>query len=247
MKTYVTCFGVLLALSTVALSQPPSFPQGPSDFDSLRNQVMSRHFGPAAETNLPLKHDLDTQIWLEWGLAVTPVPQMLAIHCPKLKPGTGLLIESVRPGSPAEKAGLVAGHILAGVGNEWLLSADELPRLSEPQNLTVLVAGKLYQAEIQPDLTLPSAGYPKTKLRSVPSQTSAFSTAAKSSGSQAISMACANGIFDIEASYATAKGQKKVHLKGTRQQIDKLMTDLPPALKSAIEQRLQMVSPSPSI
>ena len=257
MKTYVTSFGVLLALSAVALSQPPSFPQSPSDFDSLRNQVMSRHFGPAARADLRLdavpsllteKEALDKQIWKEWGVAVAPVPQMLAIHCRALKPGAGLLIEAVRPGSPAEKAGLAAGQILAGVEDEWILSADDLPRLSEPQTLAILVAGQLQQVTIEPAAALQSAGPATTKLRSLSPQASAFSTAEKSRGSQAISMAYANGIFDIEASYATAKGEKKVHLNGTRQQIDKLMADLPESLQQAITSRLQMVpTTGPSI
>lgn len=251
MKTYVTSFGVLLALSAAALAQS-GFPQGPPDFNSLRNQVMSRHFGPAANEDLrmdaaaPLmmgRLDLDEQIWSEWGVAVAPVPQLLYMHCPKLKQDVGLLIDAVRPDSPAEQAGLIAGQVLAGIEEKWLLSASDLPSLSEPRTLIVLVAGELRKVKIQPSTTPLLANQPSAKLRSAPSAAT-FSAAADGGESQAISLACVNGVFDIEASYATAKGQEKVHLTGSREQIEKSMADLPDSLRQAIKRRLQMVSPA---
>jgi len=253
MKTYVTSFGVLLTLAAAALAQPAGFPQGPLDIDSLRSQVMSRHFGAvdgqdfgleSARSRMVDELDLDEQIWLEWGVAVAPVPELLYMHCPELKPDTGLLIETIRPGSPAEKAGLAVGQIVAGAEEEWLLSPRDLPSLVQPQGLTVLVAGQLRQVEIRPDRTLLSAHKTRAELRSTPSRSSAFSAAADGGGSQAISLAQANGIFEIEASYATAQGQQKVHLSGNRRQIDKSMADLPASLRQAIEHRLQMVSPA---
>ena len=58
--------------------------------------------------------DAGESVWRDWGLALAPIPELLALHCPKLKPETGLVIESVRPGSPAEQAGLIAGQVIAG-------------------------------------------------------------------------------------------------------------------------------------
>ena len=253
MKTNVTSFGVLLTLSAAALAQTAGFPQGTLDIDSLRSQVMSRHFGPADGVDLGMdlapslmteKQDLDEQIWSEWGVTVAPVPELLYMHCPTLKPDAGLLIEAIRPGSPAQRAGLVAGQVVAGVQEMWLFSAHDLPSLIAPRTLTVLVAGQLREVEIQPNRVPLSASKSNAELHPAPSRSSAVSTAADAGGSQAISLACANGIFEIEASYATAEGQQKVHLSGTRRQIDKSMADLPASLRQAIERRLQTVSPA---
>jgi len=153
------------------------------------------------------------------------------------------LIEKIRPGSPAEKAGLVAGQVLAGAEEEWFQSVHDLPRLVEPQTVIVLVAGRLCEMDIQPDRTPLSAGNSTAELRSAPASVSAFGAAADEDGSQAISMACANGIFDIDASYATAKGRQKIHLSGTRKQVEKSMADLPAPVQQSIQRRLQMVAP----
>ncbi len=253
MKTYVTSLGVLLTLSAGALAQTADFPQGAINFDSLRSQVMSRHFGPAdgagpkmesAPSLIADNQDLGERIWSEWGVAVAPVPKLLYMHCPKLKLDAGLLIEAIRPGSPAERAGLIAGQVVAGVQDEWLFSAEDLPRLIEPRTLTVLMAGELGEVEVQPNRVPLSAGKSNAKPLSAPLSSSAWDAAADGGGSQAISLAHANGIFEIEASYATAKGQQKVHLSGTRRQIDKSMADLPAPLREAVKQRLEMVSPA---
>ncbi len=254
MKTYVTSFGVLLALSAAALAQS-GFPQGPPDFNSLRSQVMSRHFGPAATDDLRVdsapslmsgKLNLDERIWSEWGVDVAPVPALLTMHCPKLKQDAGLLIDAIRPGSPAEQAGLIAGQVLAGAEDKWFLSAEDLPSLSEPRIVIVLVAGELREVKIQPSTAPLLANQPQAKLRSARSAAT-FSAAADGGESQAISLACVNGVFDIEASYATAKGQEKVHLTGSRKQIEKSMADLPDSLRQAIKRRLQMVSPAGAV
>lgn len=253
MKTYVASLGVLLILSAAARAQSTGFPQGALDLDSLRSQVMSRHFGPADGQNPRLgstpplmigKPDLDEQIWSEWGVALGPVPALLYMHCPDLKPDAGLLIEKVRPGSPAEEAGLVAGQVLAGAEDEWFQAVQDLPRLIEPQTVIVLVAGRLCEVDIRPDRTPLSAGNRAAELRSAPASVSAFGAAADEDGSQAISMACANGVFDIDASYATAKGRQKIHLSGTRKQVEKSMADLPAAVQQSIQRRLEMVAPN---
>ncbi|MHB8903047.1 MAG: hypothetical protein ACYC6Y_30165 [Thermoguttaceae bacterium] len=252
MKTYFSSLGVLLILSVAASAEQTVLPQGPMDLQSLRSQVMSRHFGPAAAPELRWnsaastmvgQRDLDESVWWDWGLAVAPMPELLRLHCPKLRPETGLLIESVRPGSPAEQAGLVAGQVIAGTSTKSIVSIDDLPPLVEAQTLAVLVAGELNEVTVRPCDRTQAASEPKAVARSASTYSSASSVATEGPAVQAMSLAQANGLFEIEASYATAKGQQKVHLSGTRRQVDKSMADMPAAVRQAIESRLP-TSPS---
>lgn len=267
MKAYVTSLALILAVSVAAVAQQDRFPEGPLDVDALRSEVMSRHFGPADRraaldrelalpmVPMPAEPARDEPIWAEWGLSVAPVPQVLYLHCPKLRPGAGLLIEAVRPDGPAEQAGLAPGQVVAGLDDQWIFAPDELPDLDRPRNLVVLVAGKLRAMRVEPTGAIDAAAEPGGMRSTAPAQARAFGAAAGSrlaagyassavDGSvEAISLACADGIYEIEASYATPEGRQKFRLSGTRRQVEKSMADLPAPLRQAIERRLETVSP----
>ena len=66
----------------------------------------------------------------------------------------------------------------------------------------------------------------------------ASKAAAVPAGSQAISLAYANGRYAIEAMMPVKRGYKKVRLEGTRPQIDKQLEDLPKSMRQAIQSRL---------
>jgi hypothetical protein len=269
---------LLLVVSAVGLAQHPGLSEGPIDINELRRHVMARQFDmtdqrwpteldsapsgtliPEQEANL-----VPDPIWPEWGLRVAPVPQVLYMHCPQLKQDAGLMIEAVLPGGPAERSGLVPGQVIAGTDQRWLAWPDELPGSDGPQDLVVLVAGKLRKVRVEPipaaeAVTGPAAGSAaelgatrpnppvSSRTSSAVARSGGRSVASSASsstggGNQAISMACANGHYEIEASCVTPEGRLKYRLSGTRSEIENSMADLPPSLRQAIEHRLDTVS-----
>src|SRR5688500_3470884 len=60
------------------------------------------------------------------GLKLAPVPEALAAHLNDLRLGQGLLIESVRPDSPAAGFGLKKYDVVLAVGATPVKAADEL-------------------------------------------------------------------------------------------------------------------------
>jgi hypothetical protein len=172
-------------------------------------------------------------------MRLAPVPELIYLHCPKLKQDAGLLIEAVHPGGPAEKAGLAPGEIIAGTEQQWIYSPEELPELAAPQALIVLQAGKLCKVVVQPLLADEQAD----EATAGAAAESADACKSACDGCQAISMACVNGRYQIEAAYTTPQGPCKVQLNGTRAEIEKSLALLPPAVKQAIESRLDRASP----
>lgn len=85
-----------------------------------------------------------------FGVAVTPVPEVLAVQFPNLlSKGQGLLVVSVRPESPAYKAGVRPHVVLLTFEGEKLSSPEDLGRLmaaarpGQKVRLGVLRSGKL--------------------------------------------------------------------------------------------------------
>lgn len=60
-----------------------------------------------------------------WGLAVQPVPSDLAKEW-KLRPGEGVLVAGVQPGSPADQAGLRPGDVILWVNRRVIHNPQEL-------------------------------------------------------------------------------------------------------------------------
>ena len=60
-----------------------------------------------------------------WGLAVQPVPAELAQEW-NLKPGEGVLVAGVQPGSPADRAGLQPGDVILWVNRQVVHHPTEL-------------------------------------------------------------------------------------------------------------------------
>jgi hypothetical protein len=130
--------------------------------------------------------------------------------------------------------------------------------------LVVLAAGKLRQIIVQPiptaeAVTGPAAAAPAGSRAARPdpplgakasssvatSGSRAIARSVTSSagpGNQAISLACANGQYEIEASCVTPEGRLNYRLSGTRSEIEQSLADLPPSLRQAIERRLEMVA-----
>jgi C-terminal processing protease CtpA/Prc len=91
------------------------------------------------------------------GLRLTPIPDLLYEHLPRLKRGEGVVVEHVQPGSPAARAGLRRHDVLLSCDGRPLRGADDVGRLGtgRPVALVLLRGGK--ETTLEVTLTVPPA------------------------------------------------------------------------------------------
>lgn len=74
----------------------------------------------------------DAYVWNKFGISTRPVVDPVRRVQPKWE--GGLLVLEVRPGSPAEKAGIHAGDILAGLNDHMTLVAHHIRQIMKADN-----------------------------------------------------------------------------------------------------------------
>lgn len=119
MKTrfaYISTSGIIVGLAFAAISQalaiepPPDNAEPPAP---LLNDVKTT---PAQKSAAEAHAEIHSQVTLPFiGLATAAVPDMVSDHL-DLAHGTGVIIRTIAPGSPAEKAGLSVNDIILSIG-----------------------------------------------------------------------------------------------------------------------------------
>lgn len=227
----------ILTLAVLATSVASSNAQGltPMQQDLLRNvlpndtslhsQMAPSHRGAVTTELRHADH---------WGFRFSPMPSVLREHVEAIHDGRGLLIGYVFPGSPADNAGLREGQILLGTRQSVFRRELDIPLLKEPTAIVILDKGVLKRVLVTPlplktapglrDLPRPSL--PPLQYKGLPAVvTPALPGAVAISG--------ANGHFDVKAD--TPEG--KVHLHGTRREIDTQLDSVPRRTRSMIRQQ----------
>ena len=182
-----------------------------------------------------------------WGIAVAPVPELLAMHCPPLRDGRGLLITDVARFGPADDAGLRAGQILLQVDDNVLYRPSDLQRPNADAVIELLVQGEVVTTTLEPKphpgLARPAdAAVAAPAFERMPREAlsgSVFSDGAP--GAEAISIAGANGRYKITAVVTTEDGPERVMLRGTRGEIEEQLDGLPRSVRGAVRRRLSQV------
>lgn len=143
--TLITATGMISGLSlasfNIALAiEPPADDAQPPAALQQDNAVKPAH--PAQQENIPFI-----------GLATASLPDMVADHL-DIQAGTGVIIRTVVPGSPAEKAGLAANDIIlkidgAEVGNpETVTTAIRDHQVGDRISLDLIHRGKPSKVEV---------------------------------------------------------------------------------------------------
>src|SRR5437867_358350 len=71
----------------------------------------------------PAKHPKEGPAYL--GVLLAPIPEELRVH---LKVGEGAMVQSVQPGSPAEKAGVKTYDVITAVNGEAVRGPEEVKK-----------------------------------------------------------------------------------------------------------------------
>ena len=260
----LACLVAISAASAGMAQEMMAFPRGPIDVQSLRAEMLGNVL-PGVLAEAPSRAYAETPASVEeaprdnaelWGLALGQIPDLLYVHCPPLKDGRGLLIADVAEYGPAYEAGLRPGQILLQADDRDLYEPADLPEPSEGLEVLVLHQGEVFQASLaapsdpneavsvpQDDAPAAASRAPASAAAESAEPSNGRSLASKGAvavpaGSQAISLAYANGRYAIEAMMPVKRGYKKVRLEGTRPQIDKQLEDLPKSMREAIQSRL---------
>lgn len=107
------------------------------EFNTRRAEIF-RRFGAGAGSGAPMMGmpggmaaggfaaPALSEYWI--GASVSPIPEEVAFHL-NLNDGEGLLIRSVVPGSPAEKAGLAKYDVLLKIGDETISGIEQIGKI----------------------------------------------------------------------------------------------------------------------
>jgi S1-C subfamily serine protease len=85
----------------------------------------------------------------------TPIPRVMA-RAHNLVASSGVLVVTVMPGSPAEKAGVKEGDVILALGGEAIAGVDDLhryltdSRIDVPSSMSVLRAGRRWDLAVVP-------------------------------------------------------------------------------------------------
>lgn len=126
MKNRHTIFstsGVSAAIALCSLSLAPAI-EPPAD----ESKPPAALLGNTTETQLADAPPIVRNSVAFLGVATAEVPPMLAEHL-GLDSGTGVIIQTVSPESPAEKAGLSVNDIITAVDNETITSPDHFSNI----------------------------------------------------------------------------------------------------------------------
>lgn len=240
LRTYSIVFVALAA--TTAWAQWPSSNLGNLD-PSLVRQNFLREFAPsitAADRVLqPLPID-------EWGVHVMPLPASLRHVDLRLRPTQGLLILGVHAGSPADRASLRPGMVIAELDGELAKHVNQL-RVREPvlQMVIILENGQSKMvslalsetpsanplAPIDDEVMLPNQTQtrslrPRTGVSNVQPVMRSFSSS-EANGQMFVAAVVNDGVRDVE-----------VELQGSRRQIVSQLRQYSPAVEQAVRRQL---------
>ena len=245
----LACLAIVTAASIAAAQDMRQFSRGPIDVQSLRAQTLGNMFTE--------KHEKPARrVANPWGISFGRIPDLLYVHCPQLQDGRGLLVADVEKHGPADRAGLQAGQILLQMDDQVLSRPADLPQPRVGTEIFLLDRGELMETAVpaprdtrqivsaQQD-PKPAAVAGKRKADAVESlaapanRSMARSLLSEAPDSpQAISMAMANGQYQIEATVPAEKGQKTYRLEGTRREIDQQLKSVPTSLRTSIQKQL---------
>src|SRR4051794_37877794 len=108
------------------------------------------------------------------GLRLSPVPEVLSAHLPKLDPGQGVVVTDVKPASRAAALGLRRHDVIVSVGSHPVTSGDDLlERLSalqpgDRESLQIVRGGRgtsLSLAHVNNQATETDPAMPKSLLK----------------------------------------------------------------------------------
>lgn len=156
-----------------------------------------------------------------WLIRFQPVPVLLCMHCPLLKPDQGLVVSKVfKHGPSAQFYDIRAGDILLSVGGEDVTGMANLPA-APGADLAVMRAGKEFVLTSRVDLASvppqgPWQGFQNGMFtRAGPRGVSASSFA---TGNESVSVAQNGRQYSIKMSLPDLQSAP-INLTGTRQQI----------------------------
>jgi len=118
-------------------------------FEALRQGNFGRNFPSYA----PLTTQPVSEYWI--GASVQPVPEFLSEHL-NLENGTGVLILTVCPDSPAQKAGLKKNDIITSIGEETIKDSFDIGKIvdrdkDKKQTLNIIRHGSPEKIELTPE------------------------------------------------------------------------------------------------
>jgi len=199
---------------------------GAIDVDRLRDRVLSQAL-PFSDplSGMPFPGEqagrLDADLELApWGVQLIPVPDVLRPAHKALHDGAGLLVLDILPGMAAEQAGIQPGMVLIEQEGTPLQRVADLRRPLPNQRLIVLTVDGLRTAKVN------QHAMPELPLHDlIPA-------------GESVSVSNVNGLVCIDATLSTAKGMKRLQLRGTPAEIDRQIEELPQELALQLRQRV---------
>lgn len=171
------------------------------------------------------------------GWQIKPVPQLLRLHLPMLGPHDGVLIQSVAPGSAAEKAGLLRGDLLIEAGGQRLVTGQPVPDMDPTLPLVVIRRGR---PQVLIDPTVPGKLFGNAAPRRGVATARSFG-AAGLGGGQALSISQVGEHITLQYDSPLCP-EGPIRFSGTAPQIDQQLrqSDLPESVQQDIRDQLAL-------
>ncbi len=160
-----------------------------------------------------------------WGIEFGEVPELLRMHVPALRSGSGIVVQRIDDGD-APAAGLQVGDVLMAIDVVSIASVDQLPQTPQ-RNLTVLRRGRIVPLGVMQS-SYSSVPFALPRLPGV-------SVSAFASGNESVSVSQNGNEILIEMSLPEL-ASKPIRYRGTAEQIRREVqrSNLPPAARERV-------------
>ncbi|TWT36987.1 PDZ domain (Also known as DHR or GLGF) [Posidoniimonas corsicana] len=227
---------VALAATPVLAQGPRITTYGPESLEHLKRSTLSQLLPPSLHAAAGIATPVN-RVELNWGLKFDAMPELYQ-RLPELQDGAGLYVSEVRAGSPAEAAGIRAGHVVLQVNGQIATDPAKVGPLDRPADLILLTGAGPHKVTLQPRVALPTSSRVGGMWQTTGPRSASASSSVGRSPVTAFASSMTNGLYKIEAVVQTADGPQKVNLAGAAGEVQKQLDALSPEVAAAL--RAQM-------
>jgi hypothetical protein len=219
----------VLLMLTVCCSAPawaqPGFPPGGFPQAGLVARILQAAAASAIPTP-PVNHNWQAEE--SWGLRVIAIPDYERHSIYHLSANQGLLVASVRPGSPVYNAGIERGDLLIEIEGRPVYDYKPLCLLNQDHEVLIQRNGAMIKLCVKP---VPLAPAPVSAVGSL----SAYRPALPTSGPRFLTVRQFGHEYVITAIVDTFSGPTQVSLRGCEHVIRQQLAELPAEIRYQLE------------